>query len=186
MLFNYCLALRHAGRCDEAAEVALHVIRTWGHREGSADMHMFVAIEEALARNVTAAKDHLERLVVRQNVLYDRQIHALTKALVDLQTAPAAERRRAFAAVRDRLETVFSGYGLARSSRDIRRTFARSGEVFAREAGFRAWWWSKWNLHWQWSLVPLIVPVVALVIAVPQVLYPFAIVYLVTRASRRG
>src|SRR5262249_52997123 len=42
MLFNYCLALRHLGRYDDATQVARHVLQSWGHREGSADLRLFV------------------------------------------------------------------------------------------------------------------------------------------------
>jgi hypothetical protein len=64
--FNLCLALRHLGRCDEANEISRHVLEKWGHCEGSADMRLFLAVEHALAGNVSDAAELLRRLVVRK------------------------------------------------------------------------------------------------------------------------
>jgi hypothetical protein len=47
--------------------------------------------------------------------------------------------------------------------RDVRRTFWRAAEVFRRDgAGFDAWLWSRWKLHWQWSLL-LTIPAIGAV-----------------------
>src|SRR5262245_7377833 len=100
MLFNYCLALRYAGRLEGADEVAEHVRQTWGHREGSGDMHLFLAGERALVGAVRAAQEHLDLASVRSNVRYDQQMLALTKALVDFHRTSLAERRGRFAAIK--------------------------------------------------------------------------------------
>jgi cellulose synthase operon protein C len=156
MLFNYCLALRHTGRYDEAARVSRHVIETWGHREGAADLYLFLAVEEALAGSLPAAEAHLQRVVVRERTVYDQQMLALAKALVELQQVPRAERRRHFRSIRERLAPQFDAWGFLGSMRDVRRTFRRTGVVFFHQgAGPGAWLWFKWKLYWQWSLLPL-------------------------------
>jgi tetratricopeptide (TPR) repeat protein len=163
MLFNYCLALRYLGRYEEANDVAEHVIQTWGHREGSGDMHLFLAIERALVGATRAAQEHLQRASVRSNVRYDQQMLALTKALVEFHSTPPAQRRGRFAAIKGALSEQFAAPTLVKSMRDVRRTFWRAAEVFRRDgAGFDAWLWSRWKLHWQWSLL-LTIPAIGAV-----------------------
>ena len=159
MLFNYCVALRHLRRYPEATEVAAHVVKTWGHREGAADLHLFLAVETALAGDVTAAQDHLTRVVVREEVQHDKQLLALAKALTDFQLLPRAERRQGFATVRAQLAIHFGDLHTTFSLRDVRRTLRRARGVFQREgAGISSWLWCTWKLDWQWLLL-LIVPV---------------------------
>jgi tetratricopeptide (TPR) repeat protein len=156
MLFNHCLALRHLGRYDEATRVARHVVQTWGHRDGAADMHLFLAVEEALGGAIPAAEEHLRRVVARQDVIYDQQVLALAKALVALQQVPFAERRDKFSDIRKQLAPHFGAWRLANSLRDVRRTFQRTGKLFHREgAGPIAWLWFNWKTHWPWLLLPL-------------------------------
>lgn len=171
MLFNHCLALRHMGRYDEATRVARHVIQTWGHREGAADMHLFLAVEEALAGAVPAAHDHLQRVVVRENTPYDQQMLALAKALVEFQKVPPEERRRKFPSIRKQLAGQFGAWRLLHCMRDVRRTFRRTGNLFQREgAGPTAWLWFNWNAHWQWLLLPLAPLVLAIALQPPVLL----------------
>lgn len=170
MLFNLCLAMRHLGQYIEAGVVARHVIETWGHREGSADMHLFLAVEDALAGDVAAAKERLGRLVVRENVAYDQQLLALTKALVEFQETPRAGRRKKFAVIRRQLEPRFGAWRFLWSMKDVRRTFARTRKVFLDGgAGPGALCWFVWKQHWQWSLSPLL-PVLVLIGLQPPVL----------------
>ncbi len=181
MLFNLCLALRHMGQYGEATTVARHVVQTWGHREGSADMRLFLAIEEALAGSPATAAEHLEHVVPRENVRYDEQILALTKALVDFRKTPQPDRRAALKAVRRQLAKHFGTWRLLHSMRDVRRTFARTGDVFHRNgAGFGSWLWFKWKLHWQWSFLPL--APLALAVALQP---PILLGLLIWRLSRR-
>jgi len=168
MLFNLCMALRHVGRHGEATEVARHVVRTWGHREGSADLRLFLAVEAALARAVPEATQHLEQVVVRENTTYDQQLLALAKAALELQQSPLDERRKAFRAIRRKLAPQFSEWQTLNSMRDVRRTFRRTGELFNQEgAGMQAWLWFKWKLHWQWSLLPLTPLLLAIAVQPP-------------------
>jgi len=194
MLFNYCLSLRYLGRYEEANEVAEYVSQTWGHREGSGDMHLFLAIESALVGATGAALEHLQRASIRNNVRYDVQMLALTKALLDFHRTPLKERRERFAAIKEALSEQFAAKKLFRSMRDVRRTFWRAAEVFRREgAVFDAWRWSRWKLHWQWSLL-LTLPAVgglALLLGValingfsPAVILLVAVLSLLRRAQR--
>jgi tetratricopeptide (TPR) repeat protein len=154
MLFNYCLALRDVGRYSESVEVARHVIDHWAHRDGSSDMHLYLAVEAALAGAVRDARQHLERATVRENVAYDQQLLALAHALTEFHEAEPDLRGRLFPKIRERLNPQFSGYRFARSMRDARRTFVRAAEVFVREgAGPFAWMWFRWKLHWRWTYV---------------------------------
>ena len=171
MIFNYCLALRHLGRYDESTSVARHCLQTWGHREGAADMHLFLAVEEALAGAVSAAEEHLQRVVVRENTLYDQQLLLLTKALLEIQQAPASERREQSRSILQRLAVQFGAWRFLHSMRDVRRTFRRAGDLFHREgAGPAAWFWFKWKLHWQWLLLPLAPLALALALQPPVLL----------------
>jgi len=156
MLFNYCLALRHLGRYDEATRVARHVIQTWGHREGAADLRLFLAVEEALDGAVPAAAEHLQHVVARENTIYDQQMLALARALVEFQQAPSEERRQRFRSIRGQLAAHFGAWRLLNSMRDVRRTFRRTANLFQREgAGPAAWMWFTWKSHWHWVLLPL-------------------------------
>jgi len=169
MLFNLCLALRHLGRYDEANTVARHVIESWGHREGSADLHLFLAVEDALAGSLAAAQEHLRLVVIRENVAHDQELLALAKALVEFQQAPSGERLQRFRAIRGELGRRFSCWRMLHLLKDVRRTFRRCGEVCGRAGGgWRAQWWFGWRLHWQWSLVPL-APVMLPILLLPPV-----------------
>jgi tetratricopeptide (TPR) repeat protein len=200
MVFNHCLALRHLGRYDEATRVARHVVQTWGHREGAADMHLFLAVEEALSGAVPVAEEHLRRVIVRENIIYDQQMLAMAKALVEFQSAAPdqlslpledrspiearTERRRRFAVVRKQLAPHFGAWRLANSMRDVRRTFRRTGKLFQREgAGPVAWLWFRWKLDWPWLLLPL-APAAAAVALFPPVFLGLLIWWL-TRGRHR-
>lgn len=154
MLFNLCLALRHLGRYDEANAVARHVVEVWGHRDGSADMRLFLAVEDALSGSIPSAEAHLKLVVTRENVGHDQDLLALAKALVEFQKAPQAERLEKFRILRQRLDARFSALRTVSLMKDVRRTLRRAGAVFSREgAGWRARVWIGWRLHWQWLLL---------------------------------
>jgi tetratricopeptide (TPR) repeat protein len=168
MLFNLCLALRHLGRYEESNVVARHVLQVWGHREGSADMRLFLAVEDALAGSVPTASEHLKRVVVRSDVVHDQQLLALAKGLVEFQLTPLPERRQQFKTIRKQLTPHFGLWRCQRSMRDVRRTLRRAGKVFHRQGGgFPAWLWFTWRLHWQWTLLPLAPLVVAVAVQPP-------------------
>lgn len=157
MLFNLCLGLRSLGRYAEAGEVVQHIIRKWSYRAGSADLRLFLAVEEALAGNVSVAQAHLKQVAIRKQVAYDQDLLALARALVEFQQAPAAERARKFKAVRAQLAPRFTPWRLLHVLTDVRRTFRRAGRVFEwQRGGLRAWAWFGWRLHWQWLLLPLV------------------------------
>jgi hypothetical protein len=163
MLFNYCLALRHLGRYEEANEVAAHAITAWPHREGASDLHLFLAVEAALAGQTAEARAHLSKVAPRDGVLYDRQMIALAEALAEIQTSPRAERKQRFRAIRHRLAPDFGQLQVLYAMRDVRRTLKRACEVLAREgAGLDAWVWFRWKLHWQWSLLGLLPVIIAI------------------------
>jgi tetratricopeptide (TPR) repeat protein len=171
MLFNYCLALRHVGRYDEATEVAQHVVDTWGHREGAADMHLFLAVEEALNGKIAVAQEHLQHVAIRADNNYDKQMLAMAKAAVEMRLAPAAERRRIALEARSSMAPHFGAWVLLFSARDARRVLKRVAELFQREgAGMSAWAWFKWKLHWQWLLLPLAPVFVGVVVRAPILL----------------
>jgi tetratricopeptide (TPR) repeat protein len=181
MLFNYCLALRHLGRYDEANEVARHVLETWGHREGSADMRLFLAVEDALAGLIPSAQQHLQRIVVREGVAHDQELLALAKALVEFQQVPSAERPRQFKAIRRQLGECFSAWRLVHVMKDVRRTFRRAGKVFVHNGGGSpARLWFGWKLNWQWLLLPAAPVLLALAVQPPVLLG-----LLIWRFSRR-
>jgi len=178
MLFNLCLALRHLGRYEEANTIARHVLESWGHREGSAELRLFLAVEEALAGSLATAREHLEKVVVREDSYHDRELLALAKALVELQVVPMTERQRAFRRARQSMASHFDNWRMLWLMRDVRRTFRRSGRVFVREGGgWRARLWFGWKLNWQWLLLPIapmalvvVAPTAPVVVALPPVL----------------
>jgi hypothetical protein len=175
MLFNLCLALRHLGRYDEANAVARYVVEKWEHREGSADMRLFLAVEEALAGSIPEAAQHLDRVVVRENVPHDQGLLAQAKALVEFQQCPPAERAKRFKAVRRQLQEHFPALKFIFAMKDIRRTFRRSGKVFVRAGGgWRARLWFFWKLNWQWSLL-LLAPVALAFATHPPVCFGLAV-----------
>jgi hypothetical protein len=162
MLFNLCLGLRQLGRYAEADEVARYTIQKWGHREGSADLRLFLAVEEALSGNVAGAQEQLKQVSIRKNVAYDQDLLALAKALVEFQQAPEGERARQFKAVRVQLAKRFTAWRLVNVMQDVRRTFRRAGRIFVRHGGgWQARLWFTWKLNWQWLLLPL-VPILVL------------------------
>lgn len=155
MLFNFCLALRHLGRYEEATTVARHVLETWGHREGSADLRLFLAVEDALAGDIPSALLHIKLANVRESVAHDQQLLALAKALVKFHQTPAAERAKQFKSARTILTKRFATSKIPQLARDVRRTFRRAGKVFVREGGgWRARLWFGWKLNWHWLLLP--------------------------------
>jgi len=156
MLFNLCLALRHLGNYEEANKVARHVLHTWQHREGSADLRLFLAVEDALAGNVPSALLHIKLAAARENLGYDQDLLALAKALVKFHQTPTAERVEQIRSIRVGLEERFSALRMLNVMKDVRRTFRRAGKVFGREGGgWRARLWFGWKLNWQWLLLAL-------------------------------
>jgi hypothetical protein len=142
MLFNHCLALRNAGRFEEATRVARHVVNTWGHREGAAELRLFLAVEEALQGHVDAAQAELDHVVVRLDNAYDQQLLTLAQSLVTFHRASSDSRRSAFQTIRPDLEKQFGSVHFSRLTSDVRRTFARAGAAFRRGgAGWKARWW---------------------------------------------
>jgi len=170
MLFNLCLAVRHLGRYEEANAIARHVLEKWGHREGSAEMRLFLAVEEALTGSIPTAQQHIQGVVAREKVAHDQELLALAKALIEFQLAGAAERANYFKAVRGQLGRLFSVSRMLHLMKDVRRTFRRAGKVFVREGGgWRARIWFCWKLNWQWLLLPA-APLAVAVAAQPPVL----------------
>jgi tetratricopeptide (TPR) repeat protein len=144
MLFNHCLALRNTAKWPEATRVARHVVSKWGHRDGAADLRLFIAIEEALAGRLAEAKEHLEHAFVRPDTAYDQQMIALTRALVTFQELPLNQRPKGFADVRKQLNARFPSGTLPKAAPDIQRTFKRTGRALSKAgAGWRAWIWFR-------------------------------------------
>jgi hypothetical protein len=162
MLFNLCLALRTVGRYEESGAVVRHVLQSWPHREGATDLHLFMAVEEALNGSLEAARQHLQQTIVRENIAYDANLFLLAKSVIEFLEAPASARRSQFGETRRQLSTRFSSRKLLFAGLDVRRTFRRAGKVFAREgAGPAARVWLFWKLDWHWLLAPLWLSVVA-------------------------
>jgi tetratricopeptide (TPR) repeat protein len=158
MLFNLCLALRTAGRYAESLEVTRHVLKSWAHRPGSADLNLFMAVEEALTGSLEQARTYLGRTVVRENVAYDLNLFLVAKTVIEFRDVPPEARHEQFKIARRALATRLSAGKLLFAGLDVRRTFKRAGQLFAREgAGGFAPVWLFWKLHWQWALIPLAV-----------------------------
>jgi hypothetical protein len=155
-LFNLCVALRALGRYDEAEAAAREALTRRARRGESADLELFLAVEDALRGALPAAQEHLKQAAVRQDVAYDQDLQLLTSVLVDFRQSPPAERRRAFAKVSERLNPRFSATRMLNLMKDVRRTFRRAGRVVVQEGGgWQARLWFGWKLNWQWLLVPL-------------------------------
>ena len=184
MLFNLCLALRHLGRYDEATDVARHVVQTRAHREGAEDMHVFLAVEEAIAGRAEEAAAHIQRAVVRKGHAYDEQMIALARALVEFEQIPPEERQRQSGSIRRQLATHFQAWTLLYSMRDVRRTFRRAGQRFHREgAGTATRLWFAWRLNWQWLALPLS-PLLLAVATWPPVMVGLIIAWFVRKRNR--
>lgn len=156
MLFNHCLALRHVGRNEESSDLARYVVKTWGHREGTADLRLFLAVEDVLAGRTVEAAEQLNRVQVRERNAYDQQLLALAKAAVKFLQSPLESRRRVAAEVRRELGDRIPMGTLASAMRDVRRTFGRIGNLIYKEGGgLSSHVWFAWRLHWPWMVVPL-------------------------------
>ena len=174
MLFNLCYGLRQLGDYAEATVVARYAIDKWGHRDGSADLRLFLAVEDALAGEVAGAREHLQQVSIREKVAYDQDLLVLARTLVDFQQSPVADRLRQFEGLKVELGKRFNHRRMLSVMKDVRRTFRRAGVVFARQGGgWRARLWFGWKLNWQWSLLPLTPCFLALlfqpVVAIPLV-----------------
>ena len=133
-------------------------------------MRLFLAVEAALAGPVEEAAEHLQHVVVRDGVVYDKQLLTLAKTLVAFRECALPERIERFKTLRRELAPHFSAWGLWRGMKDVRRTFRRAGKVFVHNGGgWRARIWFFWKLNWQWSLLPL-APVALALLAQPPVL----------------
>jgi tetratricopeptide (TPR) repeat protein len=184
VLFDLCLALRKLGRCDEANEIAEHVVRTWAHREGAADMRLFLAVEAALAGTLQVAAEHLRLVVVRDQVAYDQEMLALAKELLDFQMAKPEDRPRQFKALRIRLDKRFSPWQILTKRGDVRNTFRRAGRVFVSEGGgWPARLWVCWKLNWQWLVLPF-APLLLLLLLQPASWVVFLMWYAATGRTR--
>jgi hypothetical protein len=185
MLFNLGYALRHQGRYSEANEVAEHAVQKWGYRrQNGADLRLFLAVEQALEGSVDEAKESLQGVYVRSQVVYDQQILAIAKALVEFQDSASERRRQQFKVIRRKLEAVFPIRDTLTSGRDVRGTLRRAGRVFVQNgAGPWARIWFFWRLNWQWSLLPL-APFLLVGVLFPPVLLGL-IFWLMVRRIRR-
>ncbi len=164
-LFNQCLALRQLGRVAEANEIASQVVNNLEHRDGARDMRLFLAVEEALSGNLDAAREHLEKGDARNNVAYDSQLLALTKAIVEFD--PESGCVSAWEKAVQTLKPHFSEFALKKAGADVRRTFRRTGKILAaRGAGWRARLWFAWHLNWQWMILPGALVLIALLIPI--------------------
>lgn len=172
VLFNHCLALRLLGKHDEAHRVATYALKTWPHREGADDMHLFLAVEEALAGAPDVAQTHIEKATIRTDSAYDRQMLTLAKSLVTLQRTASTEMTTAFKSVRRDLMAAFAGSSLTNANKDVRRTFQRVGKVIAKLVGRSAGWWFWWRLNGHQTLWCSIAAVILIGI------HPFALILL--------
>lgn len=148
-LFNYCLVLRFYGKYNEAHAVAAHGVGALGHRSGARDLHLFLAIDEALEGHVSEAEHHLQQANIRENVPYDQDLWALTKALVAFHKIPKEERASRFKEVR---KLILERFDLNRFPlglyRDVRRTLQKTGQLMMREGGgWPAKFLFVWILH---------------------------------------
>lgn len=147
VLFNQCLALRQLGSYAEAHQVAMHALQHWPHRDGVTDLHLFLAVEEALKGATDIAQAHLEKTSARSDAAYDQQMLALAKALVAIQRAPTPERKQVFKTVRRDLAARFTGVALKQGGKDVRHSFRRAGEIIGARVGGTAGWWFWWRLN---------------------------------------
>jgi hypothetical protein len=105
---------------------------------------------------VEQARDYLGRTVVRENIAYDLNLFLVAKTVIEFRDAPPDARHEQFKMARRALATRLSAGRLLFAGLDVRRTFKRAGQLFAREgAGGFAPVWLFWKLHWQWTLIPL-------------------------------
>ncbi len=186
MLFNLCLAFRDLGRYEEGNVLARHVVDTWGHREGSAGLRLFLGVEDALAGDLESASLHLKLAVARKDVPHDQALLALAQAILEFRQTPVAERARQSRTIRQTLARRLSAWALFRSKKDVRRTFQRAGDVFTREGGGRlAYWWVVWRLNWQWLLL-LVSPLLLLVVAPRLTLLAALLIGVWVWAATRG
>ncbi len=168
LLFNYCLILRHFGKYSEAHAVAAHAVGVIGHRTGARDLHLFLAIDEALEGHVSEAEQHLQQANIRQDVPYDQDLCALAKALIAFHKLPQAERASRFKEVlkliREHFNFFYSPIGM---SRDVRRTIRKTGQLMIREGGgWRAKLLFAWILQGYLLIVFLVLSYLAFMVTV--------------------
>jgi tetratricopeptide (TPR) repeat protein len=186
-LYNLCVALRSMGRFDESYRVAGYVVREWGHREGAGDLRIFLLIEDALRGRVPEASEHMRQVRPREDVVYERDILALAKAVLAFWDLPVAERSRRFGEVSRTVTPVFPLGRMFSMGRDLRGTFRRASRLFVREGGgWRARAWGFWRLNAQWILLPLAVVVVGPIVVLQPGMLGFAILfYWLTRHAQK-
>jgi cellulose synthase operon protein C len=135
-LFNYCLVLRGFKKYREAHAVAAHAVKALSHRPGARDLHLFLAIDEALEGNITEAEHHLQQANVRQNVDYDQDLCALTKGLIAFHKLPQAERASRFMEACQPILVRFTIDRLSLGANmDVNRAFRKTGRLMMREGG---------------------------------------------------
>ena len=142
MLANAAEGLREAGQTAEAAEVSRFALSLPADN-GTPLHHLWLASDEVLAGELDSARS---RLVGVDPTALDedyRFLHMLISTMLEFAEAPAADRRRALRAARQRLLAASSGYA-ALSREKARRRFYRScvRQIAAQSgAAARLWCW---------------------------------------------
>jgi tetratricopeptide (TPR) repeat protein len=188
MLFNLVYALRTVGRYADSSQVVEHAVKLWGHRhQNSADLRMFLALEQALAGETKSARENLQQAHFRLNVIYDKQLQAIIQSLLEFQQAEPKNQPHLFESIRQRLNGQISHGQLLTGDRDVRRTFRRAARLMIQSgAGWKAKLWFAWKLNWQWSLLPAVPLAIGTIVALsalgqPQVLVAPFFLFLLAR-----
>ena len=158
MLHNVVWVLQRKGRDAEASEIIRHGLTMPGRDGTQVRFGLWVAIEEALAGNVTAARERLSGLPGEKLENYDGALRALVTVLLHFQ--PPDGRRERFDKTHRRILRDFLNAN--RGNKTMVRVFHRSARLMARQSG--SWWPIAWSFSQRYLPVAFGVLVAALII----------------------
>ena len=146
MLIPLAVALRGAGRDDEAAEASRHALGLEDQDARSGCHSVWLATDELLTGRAEAATNHLATTDPSGLNPYYQSLYALVQVTIELQPMDATERGQAFAPIRERLRAA-PPEPVDWSCPAFRRTHRRLVQRLARDVGgISAMLWAGWQI----------------------------------------
>ena len=143
MLHNLAWVLQRKGRDSEANEIIRHGLTLPCRDDTHCRFRLWIALEEALAGNILAARERVAGLPGGTLAGYDQKLSALVAVLLELQQ-PDRSRERFDRSRRQKLREFLKAN---RGNKTMIRVFHRSARVIARQSD------SVWPIVWGYSQV---------------------------------
>lgn len=134
MMGNQALVLRELGRNDEAGAVSSHAL-TLPRDNASMQHFLWLALDDVLASRTAAARKRLGQSEAGVAEGFWAALLSIVEAVLHVQEAPPAERRRAFREGRAVLAQAVAQYPQAMATASLRRARTRAVWRMARDAG---------------------------------------------------